>query len=321
MAERFAIPAVRLVNDLVATGCAVPVLAPGELAVLQAGRPAADGNAALIAPGTGLRRGPAAPGRTAASCRCPRRPATPTSRPARRRRSAARGAHRPLRAGVVRARPLGPRPRPPARRDPRGRAVRGRRPARASRRRRRRSPDAALAERCPRCVDAVDRFAAALGAEAGNLGLRSFATAGVYVGGGIAPRILPRLRSGAFLDAFRAKGPMEALVSDMPVVVIDAPHPAVTGAAVAAAELAAAARVSGVTRSCCRGRSARAPRVLAPLAARRLPRRRSRWRCRGGSADGAEAEAARRAPWGSGDRPPRRCSGGRRPGPRGARRA
>ena len=99
--------------------------------------------------------------------------------------------------------------------------------------------DTALAARCPGCVEAVDAFAAALGAEAGNLGLRSFATAGVFIGGGIAPRILPRLRSRVFLDAFRAKGPMRALATDMPAIVIDAPHPALTGAAVAAAELAA----------------------------------------------------------------------------------
>ena len=48
-------------------------------------------------------------------------------------------------------------------------------------------------------------FVAAYGAEAGNLALRTVATAGVYVGGGIAPKILPALEGGAFLDAFRAR--------------------------------------------------------------------------------------------------------------------
>lgn len=243
VADRFSIPAVRLVNDLVATGCAVPVLAPGELAVLQAGRPAADGNAALIAPGTGLGEAllhrvdgrllpvPSEAGHADFAARTPaevRLLETLTARfgrasyehvlsgPGLIHLHAATHADGPCAAGG-----------PPAREPPSPAAI----------------TDAALAGRCPRCLDAVDRFAAALGAEAGNLGLRSFATAGVYVGGGIAPRILPRLRSGAFLDAFRAKGPMEALVSDMPVAVIDAPHPAITGAAVAAAELAAAAQV------------------------------------------------------------------------------
>ena len=46
------------------------------------------------------------------------------------------------------------------------------------------------------------------GAEAGNLALRSVATAGVYIGGGIAPKILPAFESGLFLDAFRSKEPM-----------------------------------------------------------------------------------------------------------------
>ena len=241
LAERFRVPVVRLVNDLVATGHAVPVLAPGERAVLQAGRPAADGNAALIAPGTGCGEAllhrvggrfvpvPSEAGHADFAARTPAEVRLLDALTARFGRAsyehvlsgpglghlhAASHADGPCAAG-------GPaRDQPPT-------------PAEIT--------GAALAERCPACVEAVDRFAAALGAEAGNLGLRSFATAGVYIGGGIAPRILPRLRSRAFLDAFRAKGPMRALVADMPVIVIDAPHPALTGAAAAAAELAAAA--------------------------------------------------------------------------------
>ena len=66
---------------------------------------------------------------------------------------------------------------------------------------------AALERRCAKCVEALHLFIAAYGAEAGNLALRSVATAGVYVGGGIAPKILPGLTDGTFLDAFRAKEP------------------------------------------------------------------------------------------------------------------
>ena len=75
-----------------------------------------------------------------------------------------------------------------------------------------------MERRCPQCVEALDIFVAAYGAEAGNMALRYVATAGVYVGGGIAPKILPALESGAFLDAFRDKEPMAHLVATMPVV-------------------------------------------------------------------------------------------------------
>ena len=71
----------------------------------------------------------------------------------------------------------------------------------------------ALEQRCAQCVEALEMFVAAYGAEAGNLALRTVATAGVYVGGGIAPKILPALESGTFLDAFRAKEPHGAISS------------------------------------------------------------------------------------------------------------
>lgn len=92
-------------------------------------------------------------------------------------------------------------------------------------------------KRCPRCVEAFDIFLSAYGAEAGNVGLRFVATAGVYVGGGIAPKILGSLKSGLFLDAFRAKEPMADLVATMPVAVILNPEAGLLGAAVHAQEL------------------------------------------------------------------------------------
>ena len=64
----------------------------------------------------------------------------------------------------------------------------------------------AMDGRCELCAEALDLFVAAYGAEAGNLALRTVATAGVYVGGGIAPKILPALEGGTFLDAFRSEG-------------------------------------------------------------------------------------------------------------------
>jgi glucokinase len=60
----------------------------------------------------------------------------------------------------------------------------------------------------------------------------------VYVGGGIAPKILPALTSGSFMEAFLAKAPMTHLLSTMPVKVILTPDAALLGAAVFAQELA-----------------------------------------------------------------------------------
>jgi glucokinase len=79
---------------------------------------------------------------------------------------------------------------------------------------------AALAGRSDLCAEALDLFASVYGAEAGNLALRALATAGVYVGGGIAPRILPWLRRPPFLAAFLAKGRLRPLLEGTPVRVI-----------------------------------------------------------------------------------------------------
>ncbi|MGH9256113.1 MAG: glucokinase [Vicinamibacterales bacterium] len=96
---------------------------------------------------------------------------------------------------------------------------------------------AALAARCRGCVETLSLFVSAYGAEAGNLALRGVATSGVYVGGGIAPKILPALRDGRFMEAFRAKGRMSALVAQMPVKVILTPEAGLLGAAVCAQQL------------------------------------------------------------------------------------
>ena len=81
------------------------------------------------------------------------------------------------------------------------------------------------------CVRALELFVAIYGAEAGNLGLRMLATAGVYLGGGIAPRVLPALRGHGFLDAFAAKGRVRALLEALPVRVVLNDRAALIGAA------------------------------------------------------------------------------------------
>jgi glucokinase len=96
----------------------------------------------------------------------------------------------------------------------------------------------AMERRCQKCVEALDMYVSAYGAEAGNIALRAMATAGVYVGGGVAPKILPALESGLFLDAFRAKDPMSDLVAMIPVSVILNPDSGLLGAAVHAQAIA-----------------------------------------------------------------------------------
>ncbi len=78
---------------------------------------------------------------------------------------------------------------------------------------------------------ALDVFVSIYGAEASNLALKTMATAGVFLGGGIAPRILEKLRSGAFMAAFRDKGRLEPVVAKMPVRVIVNEYASLVGAA------------------------------------------------------------------------------------------
>jgi glucokinase len=76
---------------------------------------------------------------------------------------------------------------------------------------------------------------AVYGAEAGNLALKAMALGGVFVGGGIAPHILPRLAAGGFLAAFRDKGRLRPLMEGIAVRVVLTPRAPLLGAARVAA--------------------------------------------------------------------------------------
>ena len=236
-----------LLNDLEALGYGVPVLEPDEVAVLQQGVSSAGGNAAVIAAGTGLgeamlhnvggRFVPAASEGGHADF------AARTEREHRLALALARifdhvsVEHVLSGPGLVNVYQfthdsfgsgpsLTPRSVVPAKLCSGVGTVREAAdlPAKIS--------QAALEHRCPQCVEALDIFIEVYGAEAGNLALRYVATGGVYVGGGIAPKILPALESGAFLAAFRAKGLMQDLVATVPVSVILNPDSGLIGAAV-----------------------------------------------------------------------------------------
>jgi glucokinase len=96
----------------------------------------------------------------------------------------------------------------------------------------------AAAETDPLCKRVVETFASLYGAEAGNLALKTLANGGVYVAGGIAPKMLSSLTDGRFREAFLSKGRMRHLLEAMPVAVVLAPNTAVLGAAALAAQAA-----------------------------------------------------------------------------------
>jgi glucokinase len=234
VAERTGVPRIELLNDLEAMGHAVPVLQPDELAVLQEGLPSPDGNAALIAAGTGLGQAllhnidgrfvPVASegGHADFAARTPRE--IVLLQELTRWYGRADYEHVISGPGIVNIHRMthadGTCPIiPPA-------AAAELWPALIT--------EAALEGRCASCGETLEIFVAAFGAEAGNLALRAVATAGVYLGGGIAPKILPALEGGTFLDAFRAKPPMADLLATIPVAIILNAQAGLLGAAVRA---------------------------------------------------------------------------------------
>lgn len=88
----------------------------------------------------------------------------------------------------------------------------------------------ALEGRSDLCMQALDLFVSVYGAEAGNLALRAMAMGGVFIGGGIAPRILSKLQEPAFLRAFTAKGRVSKILETIPIRVILNDQTALLGA-------------------------------------------------------------------------------------------
>jgi glucokinase len=84
---------------------------------------------------------------------------------------------------------------------------------------------------CPTCLSTLNTFLEVFGAEAGNLALKVMATGGIYLGGGIPPKILSALKDGPFMQAFQRKGRLSPLLSNVPVRVILDSRCALLGAA------------------------------------------------------------------------------------------
>ena len=103
----------------------------------------------------------------------------------------------------------------------------------------------ALDGSCPVCVETLDLWTAIYGAEAGNLALKALSRGGVFVAGGIAPKILPKMKDGTFLRAFREKEKFEEMLSRVPVqIVLNQEAPMLGAAAEAARVLGEPARPS-----------------------------------------------------------------------------
>ena len=236
IAARLTTTRVRLLNDLEALAASVDVLTPDELAVLQAGVPRADGNAVVIAAGTGLgeaylhrvdgrlRPVPSEGGHADWAARLD--PEVELLIMLRDEYGRAEVEHVLCGPGLVNIHRLTHSGADCV-------AVRGVPPDEAPAA----ISEAALTGTCRSCGEALSIFVGAYGAETGNLALRGVATAGVFIGGGIAPKILPALQDGRFMEAFLAKGVMTELVSKVPVKVIRNAEAGLLGAAVAAQEL------------------------------------------------------------------------------------
>ncbi len=91
--------------------------------------------------------------------------------------------------------------------------------------------DAGIHGKAPLCERALDMFVELYGSEAGNMALKTLAVAGVYLGGGIAPKIQGKLREGVFTRAFSAKGRMRELLEKIPIHIITNDQTALKGAA------------------------------------------------------------------------------------------
>ena len=240
LAREIGIPRTELVNDLQALGHGIRWLGPGATVVLQAGEPETHGVVGLIAAGTGLGEG------------------FLVWEGDRYRVHVSEGGHASFAPnGALECGLLG------FLRDEFGHVSRERvlsgpglvsiyrylaadghaREARSVRDEMAREDPAAVISRHalagtdPLCVQALDVFASAYGAQAGNLALTLMATGGVYLGGGIARRIVDKLGDGTFVGAFKDKGRLAGLLAKIPVHVIVNPDAGLLGAAVVAARL------------------------------------------------------------------------------------
>lgn len=238
LADGFGFPAVRLLNDLEAMAHAVPYLHGEELATLQDGERRRDGNIGVIAAGTGL--GASVLHRVRDGYEVMASEMGHTDFAARSAREVEFASFARARFGRVEIEHLLCGPGLVNLSDYTHGSSQCRAHAHGSD-----GPDvpaaisqAAMAGTCECCAAALAMFVEAYGATAGNLALTAVTTGGIFIGGGIAPRILSALQQPAFVTAFNDKGPMRSLLEGMPVHVILNASAGLVGAAVYANRMA-----------------------------------------------------------------------------------
>ncbi len=244
ISQRTSIPSVVLLNDLEANGYGIATLAPSDFAVLQEGTAGASGNAVIVSPGTGLGEGvlywdgkqfwplPSEGGHASFA------PEDELQDDLLRYLRAQFGhvswervASGPGLFNIYKfLRDTGREKEPPWL----AQQLKGDDP----------SPEisrAALEGKSPLCEMALDLFVTLLASECGNMALKLIATGGVFLGGGIPPKILPKLRATEFLKAFANKGRFRSVLESIPIRVILNEYTALRGAARRASMLLPAA--------------------------------------------------------------------------------
>jgi glucokinase len=225
LATEIGIPETLLINDFAAIGEAIPLLATGDLASLQTGVRNPTGPIALIGAGTGLGEGFLFhDGNGYRVCESEGGHATFAARTEREWRVYS---FLETRVGPVSWERVLSGPGLVAVYDCLSETSSGEEPAAISAR--------GLAGTDPVAAETLDLFAAAYGAQAGNLALTVLATGGVYIAGGIAPKLIAKLRDDTFMAAFRSKGELEPFLARVPVDVIMNPDAGLLGAAAVAA--------------------------------------------------------------------------------------
>lgn len=222
MAAELGLERVSLVNDFVAVALGIPSLAAEDLAVLQQGEVALGGPVAILGAGTGLGEAillateggpkvlPTEGGHTGLAPNTPREIRlleflhAKFGRVSWERVLSGPGIKNLYDFLLADGAPESPATRARLEKEDAGAVIGG----------------LAVAGADPTCVETLNLFAELYGAEAGDLALKTLATGGVYVAGGIAPRVLPILENGRFVAAFNGKGRMSRLTASFRVAVV-----------------------------------------------------------------------------------------------------
>ncbi len=234
ISEEFGIPSVGVLNDLEANAYGIAHLSPADFAVIQKGAPAASGNRCVVSPGTGLgEAGLYWDGKRHHVWACE---GGHTDFAPRNDLEMALLVFLQKQYGHV-----------STERVVSGMGIgnifnflretgRGKEHPDVALEMKTKDPNAVIAKYadsgiCSLCVQTLEIFVGCLGAEASNMALKAMATGGVYLGGGIPAKMLPRIQSVGFLHAFNDKGRISSLMESTPVSVILNDNAALIGAA------------------------------------------------------------------------------------------